>query len=123
MSDNDQMTVTFGEGKRVSATSAGFAITTDQSVKNGGDASAPEPYSLFLASLATCAGYYVLRFAESRSLPTDGIDVTLTTERDEQNKRLARIRITVRLPPGFPDRYRDAVARVFGRGGALFALP
>ncbi|MBW2050564.1 MAG: osmotically inducible protein OsmC, partial [Deltaproteobacteria bacterium] len=48
--------VSFPGGKRVDAQIGGFTIKTDQSRDNGGDESAPEPFQLFLASIATCAG-------------------------------------------------------------------
>ena len=48
--------ITLGENKRVDAHVGDFLIKTDQSVKMGGDGSAPEPFTLFLASIGTCAG-------------------------------------------------------------------
>ena len=64
---SSEMTVSFPGGKRVTAHYDGFDIATDQGVDSGGTGTAPEPYDLFLASLATCAGYYVLKFCSSRS--------------------------------------------------------
>ena len=70
---SSEMTVDFPGGKKVAAHYAGFDIATDQGVDSGGEGTAPEPFDFFLASLATCAGYYVLKFCEGRSIPTDGI--------------------------------------------------
>ena len=47
--------VGFPGGQRVDARVRGFTIATDQSPEQGGDASAPQPYDLFLSSIATCA--------------------------------------------------------------------
>ena len=55
-----EIEVSFPGGKRVDATFGGFTIRTDQPVSAGGQGSAPEPSALFLASLATCAGIYVV---------------------------------------------------------------
>jgi ribosomal protein S12 methylthiotransferase accessory factor len=107
---SQEMIVTLDGGKRVSARYSGFEIHTDQSVDNGGEASAPEPFDLFLASLATCAGAYVAGFCAKRNLPTDGIRLLQRWERDAEG-RLASIALEVRLPPTFPERYRDAVVR------------
>ncbi|HSO23567.1 MAG TPA: hypothetical protein VLT81_11690, partial [Chondromyces sp.] len=60
------MTVRFPGGARVEADYNGFEIATDQARDSGGEASAPEPFDLFLASIATCAGIYVLRFCQKR---------------------------------------------------------
>ena len=53
------MIVTFPGGKRVDAEYDGFTIKTDQSPKGGGEGSAPQPFDLFLASIATCAGSWI----------------------------------------------------------------
>ena len=56
-----EMKIYSGGGKQVLADYEGFTIRTDQPVKDGGEGSAPEPFSLFLASLGTCAGQFVAR--------------------------------------------------------------
>lgn len=106
-----EMTMSFDGGMRVTAHYKDFAIATDQAVDDGGDASAPQPYDLFLASLATCAAFYVLRFCQQRDLPTDGIRVTQTWQREEGSKRMARIALRVEVPESFPTKYHQAVVR------------
>lgn len=106
-----EITVTFPGGKRVTATYDGFEIVTDQSLKNGGQASAPEPFDLFLASLATCAGIYVLGFCQKRNIPHDGIRLVQSFVRDEKTKRLTTMRITIEVPADFPEKYRPALIR------------
>ena len=66
-----EMIVTFGGGKKVNAEFNGFTIATDQAIYAGGEGAAPEPFSLFLASIGTCAGIFVLSFCQSRGIPTD----------------------------------------------------
>lgn len=109
MSDN-QMTILLGEGKRVIAEYAGFTINTDQSVENGGDASAPEPFSLFLASLGTCAGIYVLGFCRNRDLPTEGIKIIQRWERNTEGK-LSHVHLDIQVPASFPEKYHEALVR------------
>jgi ribosomal protein S12 methylthiotransferase accessory factor len=104
------MTVSFPGGKRVTAHYDGFDIATDQGKDSGGEGTAPEPYDLFLASLATCAGYYVCKFCEGRSIPLDGVSLHQSWERSE-DKKLVRISIRIRVPPKFPDKYRKALVR------------
>jgi ribosomal protein S12 methylthiotransferase accessory factor len=105
------MEIRFPGGVAVEALYKGFTIRTDQPVSDGGEGSAPSPFDLFLASLGTCAGFYALRFCQERHLPTDGLLLTLTTERDALKKRLSKIRIEVRLPEGFPEKYQGAIVR------------
>ncbi len=101
------MEVSFPGGKRVDASFDGFTLKTDQSRAGGGDASAPEPFSLFLASLATCAGIYVLGFCQARNIPTEGI--RLTQESTHEEGRLKKVHIKITLPPSFPEKYVNAV--------------
>jgi len=105
------MRIRFPGGKRVDAEHRGFTIRTDQPKATGGGGSAPGPFDLFLASIGTCAGYYVLAFCQKRDIPTDGIELTLETVRDEERRRIERIDISVRLPETFPRRYVDACLR------------
>lgn len=64
------MEIIFPGGKKVNALYKGFTIETDQSKSDEGEASAPAPFDLFLASIGTCAGIYVIRFFEKRELST-----------------------------------------------------
>lgn len=105
------MKITFPGGLAVNAAFKGFTVATDQKVENGGNASAPEPFDLFLASLGTCAGFYALRFCQQRGIDTEGLGLTLSTERDPEAKRLATIRLEIELPAGFPEKYREAIVR------------
>ena len=105
------MKITFPGGLAVNAAFKGFTVETDQKVENGGGATAPEPFDLFLASLGTCAGFYALRFCQQRGIDTYGLGLTLSTERDPEAKRLSAIRLEIELPAGFPEKYRDAILR------------
>jgi putative redox protein len=110
------MKVSFPGGKKVNVEFSGFTVLTDQSAKNGGEGSAPEPFSYFLASLAACAGVYVLGFCQNRSIPTEGISLTQRVEWDDSRERpLKKISLEISLPESFPDKYRLAVVNSAGR--------
>jgi ribosomal protein S12 methylthiotransferase accessory factor len=103
--------VEFPGGKKVNARVGNFLIQTDQSVKAGGEASAPEPFDHFLASIATCAGIYALGFCRSRDLPTDGLDLSMVCEGDTKRKMFTRMSLQLTLPRGFPEKYRAGITR------------
>jgi ribosomal protein S12 methylthiotransferase accessory factor len=105
------LTMTFPGGMRVDAQFGGFTVPTDQSAKHGGEGSAPSPFSTFLASIGTCAGFYVLGFCRQRNIPTDGIRVTQHTEADPATGMVTRIDIDIHVPPEFPAKYHDALVR------------
>jgi len=103
--------VSFPGGVRVDAGVKGFVIQTDQPTYDGGTGAAPAPFDLFLASLATCAGYFVLAFCQERQIPTEGLALSMKTEKNPETKMIARISIEIMLPPGFPQKYRTAVIK------------
>ena len=105
------MNVTFEGGLVVSATAKGHTVRTDQPVSAGGTDTALPPFDLFLASLATCGGLYALRFCQERGISTDGLGLTLETVRDPEGKRIGTVRLVLALPPGFPEKYRQAIVR------------
>lgn len=106
-----EIRVRFSGGKRVDAHLDGRIVQTDQAPTHGGDGSAPEPFQLFLASLATCAGVYVLGFCQARSIPTDGIEITQAHDFDATG-HLAAVRLEISVPEDFPPKYVAALERV-----------
>lgn len=107
----DDIKVAFPGGKRVDALYKGFLIKTDQPVYQGGEGSAPAPFDLFLVSIATCAGIYVLSFCQNRNIPTEDLALTMRSEKNPETKRIERIVIEVHLPAGFPEKYTNAVIK------------
>ena len=105
------MSISFPAGKKVNATYNGFTFKTDQPVKEGGNGSAPEPFSLFLASLGTCAGVYVLYFCEERKIDTTGLKMNLTFKQDKQTHLVKKVSMEILLPPSFPPKYKTAVIK------------
>jgi ribosomal protein S12 methylthiotransferase accessory factor len=105
-----EIRITFPGQKRVDAELGSHVIRTDQSVAHGGAGSAPEPFDLFLASLATCAGIYVLGFCEARGIPANDIELVQRHHFDDAH-RLTRVDLDIVLPPTFPEKYRAAVER------------
>ncbi len=105
------MEIRFPGGLLVEAQHEGFTVRTDQPAKDGGTNTSPSPFDLFLVSLGTCSGYYALRFCQERGIPTEGLSLSLATERDEARKRFSKVRIEIRLPEGFPEKYRAAILR------------
>jgi putative redox protein len=103
--------VSFPGGVRVDAAFRGVQFKTDQPVREGGEGSAPAPFDLFLVSLATCAGYYIVAFCAERNIPTEGMSLAMTWEWNKEAHLITKFRIAVTLPVGFPEKYRTAVLR------------
>jgi len=107
MTNSQRVEVTFPGGKRVDAIVGHHVVHTDQELEHGGGGSAPEPFDLFLASLATCAGLYVLAFCQTRHIPTE--QLKLVQEQVVEDGKLQRIVLRILLPPDFPEKYVDSV--------------
>lgn len=106
-----EITVNFAGGRIVEANVGEHVVRTDQPAKNDGENSAPSPSDLFLASIAACAGYYVLDFCLERKIPMEGTGITMRTTKNEKTKMMDRITIEIKLPSGFPEKYEKAVVR------------
>ncbi|WP_243382728.1 OsmC family protein [Geothrix alkalitolerans] len=105
------MVVDFPGGARVDAHFGPYTVMTDQPPQGGGEGSAPSPFALFQASLATCAGIYVLNFCRQRELPTEGIRLVQRTVPDPATGMVGRVELEILVPPTFPEKYHDALVR------------
>jgi len=111
MGSIERIEVGFPGGQRVDARLRGFTIATDQSPQHGGEGSAPQPYDLFLSSIATCAGIYALKFCQTRKIPTDGLSLALEWQGNQTDPSAAVALLRLTLPAGFPERYREGILR------------
>lgn len=103
--------VSFPGGKRLAARIGQHTVFCDQPADEGGGDTAPSPFDLFLASIATCSAYYAQGFCEKRDIDTSGMALTLHCEYDEEAKRYPRMEMTLTLPPDFPAKYENAVVK------------
>jgi len=103
------MEITLDGGKVITAHLKGRSIKTDQSVRNGGGGTAPEPFELFLASIGTCAGAYVKSFCDQRGIPAENIKIVQSLEFDPVKRIPGKITLDIQLPADFPEKYRAAV--------------
>jgi putative redox protein len=104
-----QMRIFFPGNQRADADYLGYTIQTDQPVQGGGEGAFPAPFDLFLASMGTCVGIYVLRFCQMRQLDTEGLEVIQTWDYDVKARLITRINFEIKLPTGFPEKYYDAI--------------
>lgn len=103
------MKITFPGRKKVNAEFNGFTHKTDQAITSGGEGSAPEPFALFLASIGTCAGIYVLGFCQQRGIDTKGMEIIQSMNFNLTSGMIDKIELNIVLPDGFPDKYKKAV--------------
>jgi putative redox protein len=102
-----EMIIDFPGGSRVDAHFGPFTVATDQPPV----ASAPSPFEVFLSSIGTCAGIYILGFCKQRNLSTDGIRIVERISHSRVTGMLEKVDLEIQIPPDFPKKYRDSLIR------------
>ena len=100
-----ELLIDFPGGSRVDAHFGSFSVATDQPPV----ASAPTPFALFLSSIGTCAGIYVLGFCRQRGLPADDIRILERVHSNPYNGMVEKIDLEIQVPPSFPEKYRSSL--------------
>lgn len=101
-----EMMIDFPGGSRVDAHFGPFTVKTDQPPAS----SAPTPFAVFLSSIGTCAGIYVLGFCQQRGLPTEGIRIVQRVHTD-MTGMVGKIDLEIQTPPDFPEKYLPSLTR------------
>ncbi len=104
-----EVTVNLGVEKQLEASFNGFKVISDQSKSSGGNESYPEPFDYFMVSTAMCAAFYIRSFCDQRDISTEGLEITQVDIKDPVEKYKRTIEIKVKLPVGFPEKYKKAV--------------
>ena len=102
-----EMIIDFPGGSRVDAHFGKLTVATDQPPV----ASAPTPFAVFLSSIGTCAGIYVLGFCQQRGIATYGIRIVQHVYSNPLTHMVDKIDLDIQLPQSFPDKYRDSLIR------------
>jgi len=105
------VTVTWDGGVRFTADIRGHKVSVDQPLQGGGQDSAPMPLELLPASLGTCVALFVQQFLVTRGIDATGMRVEVATQGAPNPHRIGRFEVTVSVPGGVPEKYRDAVKR------------
>lgn len=105
------MKISFPGGKKVNINYKDFIIKTDQPIINGGENTYPDPFSIFISSIGTCAGFYILSFCQERGITTNDIELLLQTTKNKQTKLIEKIDITI-FTQNFPDKYIKSMIKV-----------
>jgi len=106
-----EMIIDFPGGARVDAHFGPYTVSTDQPPAGGGEGSAPTPFAVFLASIGTCAGIYVLGFCRQRGLSTEGIRIVQRMYSNPMTGLVGKMDLEIQVPPTFPEKYRPSLIR------------
>ncbi len=109
-----RMQVQWEDGVRFTATSRGHSITIDQPRENWGSDAGMTPPELMAASLASCVGFYVVRYCQQAGIDTTGLRVECDWKVGGEPKCIESFDVIVTLP-GLPENRRKAIERVANR--------
>jgi putative redox protein len=106
-----ELIIDFPGGAQVDAHFGPYTVHTDQPPSGGGEGSAPTPFAMFLSSIGTCAGIYVLGFCKQRGLPTEGIRIIQRVNNNPATGMVEKIDLEIQVPPSFPEKYYSSLVR------------
>jgi uncharacterized OsmC-like protein len=95
-----------------SASVRSHRVFTDQTVRGGGNDSAPTPLELLSAALASCVALHVFQFCEGKGFDAQDLAVEVKPLWRENPGRIARLDIVLHIPDTIPASYRDAIDEV-----------
>lgn len=104
--------VTHAGGERFAIRIRSHEIMVDQTLKGGGEDSAPTPIELLGAALGSCIAYYVNQFLVARKLSTEGLRIEVVQTKGSRPSRVEDFAIRLVLPPDLGEEYRKLLWRV-----------
>ena len=104
--DKTQMLVTHDAGDRFAIEIRGHTVVVDQPEAIGGDDVGPTPTELFVASLASCVGFYARRYLARHRLDATGLRVEVAWDMATKPSRVGEVTMRVVVPAGVPEERR-----------------
>ena len=93
-----EMKIFFPGEKKVNIKYKEFIIKTDQPLIYDGENTAPDPFSLFISSIGSCVGFYIISFCHERNIPTKDIELLLKAFENIDTKMIEKINIELKIP-------------------------
>ena len=109
-----EVKVSFPKNNQVKAKIDGWELLSDQPVEKGGDNEAPSPYIYFLVALATCGGYFLMRFLKTRNIDLSQVDLTLNFDYSEEMMQKGEspiVEYKITVPRGFDEKNIEPLRR------------
>ena len=93
-----EMNISYKDGKKFIASCRNHEVIIDQPLDNGGKDEGPTPPELFIASLGSCIGVYVLAYCKNAGIKTEGMAINVSWQKAKNPDRIGEIKVDVKLP-------------------------
>ena len=104
------MKIEYKGGLKFEINSGGHIIISDQPKENGGNNEGATPGELFVASLASCIGFYVVSYCKNAGIDASGLKITADYDHaPDKPARIGTITIDVDLPAKVEDNRKPAL--------------
>lgn len=101
--------VRYDSGDRFAIDIRDHEVVVDQPPEMHGDDLGPTPTELFVASLASCVGFYARRYLGRHHLDADGLTVEVGYAMATKPSRVGGVTMRIVVPAGVPEVRRDAL--------------
>lgn len=108
------MRVDYDTGDRFAIQIRGHRVVVDQPAEMGGDDVGPTPTELFVASLASCVGFYARRYLARHDLDATGLAVEVTYTMATKPSRVGDVTLRLVVPAGVPQEREAALLAMAG---------
>jgi uncharacterized OsmC-like protein len=108
------MRVEYDAGDRFTIDIRGHEVVVDQPAEMHGDDLGPTPTELFVASLASCVGFYARRYLHRHGLDATGLRVEVCYDMATRPSRVGDVELRVVVPAGVPVSRQDALLAMAG---------
>lgn len=108
------MRVDHDSGDRFAIQIRGHSVVVDQPLEMGGEDVGPTPTELFVASLASCVGFYARRYLARHDLDATGLAVEVTYTMATKPSRVGDVTLRLVVPAGVPLQRQAALMAMAG---------
>ena len=108
------MRVDYDTGDRFAIQVRGHRVVVDQPAEMGGDDVGPTPTELFVASLASCVGFYARRYLSRHDLDATGLSVEVSYTMATKPSRVGDVTLRLVVPAGVPAERQAALLAMAG---------
>ncbi|MFP4166011.1 MAG: OsmC family protein [Opitutales bacterium] len=96
-----------------------MTIPSDQSPANGGNSSAPEPFQLLLAGMASCAAVYIQGYCETKGIDWQQTHLRLKGEWDKKARLYERMEFELSGAENMPSEHKKLIETAIHRSAVL----